>query len=198
MPDSRRPFSTPRRALLAALLSMALPVGAATIAEQHFDDRIRLAEHDLVLNGVGVRAVAWFKGYAAGLYLVQKAATAQRVLAAPGPKRVQMKMLVEVDSKEFVKAFDKGMRRNLPPAAHAAMADRISLFGGHIQRIGMLRKGDVIDLDFIPGKGTLLRLNGQVRGEAVPGEDFYAGLLSIFVGDDPVDARLKSGLLGAG
>lgn len=180
------------------MLATVLPAPAATIADQHFDDRIRLADHDLVLNGVGVRAVAWFKGYAAGLYLAQKATTPERVLATPGPKRVQMRLLVEVDAKEFVKAFDKGMRRNVAPAAHAAMQDRIARFDGQIQRIGTLRKGDVVDLDFMPAAGTVLRLNGQARGEAVPGADFYAGLLSIFVGDDPVDARLKSGLLGAG
>lgn len=195
-----RPLLTliPRRAVVMAALSMALPAGAATIAEQHFDERIRIGDRELVLNGVGVRAVAWFTGYAAGLYLAQKSRTAAGVLAAPGPKRVQMKLLVEVESKEFVKAFDKGMRRNLPPAAHAAMQDRIGRFDGQVHRLGTLKKGDVIDLDFVPGAGTLLRLNGQARGEAVPGEDFYIGLLSIFVGDDPVDTRLKSGLLGAG
>jgi hypothetical protein len=191
------PDSIARRTLLASALLLALPARAAKIADQHFDDRIRLADHDLVLNGVGVRAVAWFTGYAAGLYLLQKSPSAERVLAAPGPKRLQMKLLVEVEAKEFVKAFDKGMRRNLPPAVHAAMQPRIERFDGHIHRIGVLKKGDVVDLDFVPGTGTLLRLNGKPGGDAVPGEDFYAGLLAIFVGQDPVDQRLKSGLLGA-
>lgn len=187
-----------RRTLLASVLAvLSVPAAAATIAEQHFDERIRLADRDLVLNGVGVRAVAWLQGYAAGLYLERKAATAAAVTALPGPKRLRMKMLVEVEAKEFSKAFGKGMRRNLPPAVHTAMADRIAAFDRHVMSIGMLKKGDVIDLDFVPATGTLLVVNGQPRGSAVSGDDFNAGLLRIFVGDDPVDAKLKAGLLGA-
>jgi len=33
-------------------------------------------------------------------------------------------------------------------------------------------------------------------GSAIAGQDFYNALLEIFVGDDPVDTRLKKGLLG--
>jgi hypothetical protein len=187
-----------RRTLLALAIGIAtLPVAAATIAGQQFEERIRLADRDLVLNGLGVRAVAWLQGYAAALYLEQKAHSAAAVTALPGPKRLRMKMLVEVEAKEFAKAFGKGMRRNLPPAVHAAMADRIAAFDRHVLSIGMLRKGDVVDLDFLPPAGTVLLVNGKARGAPVAGDDFNAGLLRIFVGDDPVDDKLKAGLLGA-
>jgi hypothetical protein len=35
-----------------------------------------VGDTDLKLNGVGLRAVAWLKGYAAGLYLPKKATAA--------------------------------------------------------------------------------------------------------------------------
>ena len=38
---------------------------------------------------------------------------------------------------------------------------------------------------------------GVAGREPLPGEDLYAGLLKIFIGADPVDKRLKAGLLGA-
>lgn len=189
--------SWPRRAVLAGLLGAALGAGGAVIAEQRFDDRIRLADTDLVLNGVGLRAVAWFKGYAAGLYLAEKATTPAAVLAQRGPKRVQMKMMVEVDAVEFVKAIDKGMRRNHTPAELALLQERIAQFDRSVQAIGKLKKGDVVDLDYLPARGMQMSLNGRPRGDALPGEDFYAGLLKIFIGADPVDKRLKAGLLGA-
>lgn len=185
-----------RRAVLAAALAAALPLRAAVIAEQRFDDRIRLADTELVLNGVGLRAVAWFKGYAAALYLAQKAATPEAVLAQAGPKRVQMKLMVDVDAIEFVKAIDKGMRRNHTPDELAALQARIARFDRTVQAIGRLKKGDVVDLDFVPARGLLLSLNGRLRGEPVPGADFFAGILKIYIGADPVDQRLKAGLLG--
>src|SRR5512145_85909 len=117
-----------RMLALSSLMSASIVVQAAVIEGQQFDDRVRLAEAELVLNGLGLRAVAWFKGYAAGLYLGQKARTAEAALSAPGPKRVRMKMMVEVEAKEFAKAFEKGMKRNLAPAERAALADRIDRF----------------------------------------------------------------------
>jgi hypothetical protein len=60
-----------------------------------------------------------------------------------------------------------------------------------------VRKGDTVDLDLDPGRGTLFGLNGTLRGEPVTGDDFYAALLRSFVGDKPYDKRLKAGLLGS-
>lgn len=192
------PIRLPRR-LFIALMLPAVPFGvqAARIDDQTFDDRIRIADTDLVLNGVGLRAVAWLKGYAAGLYLIERAGTPAAVLAQKGPKRVQLRMMVDADAAEFVKAFDKGMRRNHSAAEHAALQDRMLQFDRSIAALGALKKGDVIDLDWLPAHGLRLALNGRERGEAIPGEDLYAGLLKIFIGRDPVDAKLKAGLLGA-
>lgn len=196
MPNDLRPWT--RRAALTAVVALlaAPPARAATIADQRFEDRIRLGDADLVLNGVGLRAVAWFKGYAAGLYLAQKATTPAAVLAQQGPKRMQLKMMVDVDAVEFVKAIDKGMKRNHTPAEHAALLERIAQFDRLVNGIGKLKKGDVVDLDFLPARGLSLSLNSRPRGEPVPGDDFFAGILKIFVGADPVDKRLKAGLLG--
>lgn len=150
----------------------------------------------LQLNGVGLRAVAWLKGYAAGLYLGTRVRSAQQVQAAQGAKRVQMRMLVAVDTEEFVKAFNKGIVRNTPPAILPALTERMRRFDVQVRAIGKVKKGDVIDLDWLPGRGLQLSLNGQPRGEPIAGEDLYAALLRIFIGERPVDAELKIGLLG--
>lgn len=185
------------RLLLALMLVITFsPARAAEIEGQHFDDRIRLADTELLLNGTGLRAVAWLKGYAAGLYLAEKATSADAVLAQKGPKRLRMKMMVEVEAKEFVKAFDKGMRRNLSEAERSPLRERMDRFDRSVGALGVLKKGDVVDLDYLPGRGLLLSVNGKPRGEPYEGETFYAGVLKIFIGGDPVDKKLKAGLLG--
>lgn len=185
-----------RTLVLSSLLAVSLGAQSAEIEGQQFDDRIRLADSELQLNGLGLRAVAWFKGYAAGLYLGQKTRSADAALAAPGPKRVRMKMMVEVEAKEFAKAFGKGMKRNLGAAEREALAERIERFDRSVLALGVLKKGDVVDLDWLPGRGLVLSLNGQPRGEPFAGEAFYAAILKIFIGPDPVDKQLKAGLLG--
>jgi hypothetical protein len=155
-----------------------------------------LDDTELVLNGVGVRAQLVFKGYAAGLYLVEKARSAQAVLALAGAKRLQMRMLIDVDAKEFVKAIDVGFSRNHGEAEQRALRERVALLGENIARIGTVKKGDVVNLDYLSRGGLVLTLNGAPRGDPIAGEDLYAGVLKIFIGDKPVDKKLKAGLLG--
>jgi hypothetical protein len=40
-------------------------------------------------------------------------------------------------------------------------------------------------------------VNRQAKGIAISGEDFYAEVLRIWLGDKPVDDGRKKGLLGA-
>ncbi len=180
----------------AALLLAALHSSAARIEDLNFDDQLRLAGTDLVLNGVGLRSVAWLKGFAAGLYLPEKATAQAKALAQTGPKRLQMKMILDVETKEFIKAFGVSLNRNNTEAERAGLKDRVGQFNRNLEQIGKVRKGDVVNLDFIPGKGLILSVNGTPRGRPVAGEDLYASLLKVFIGDRPVDKKLKAGLLG--
>lgn len=182
--------------LLSGLFAGPLAAQVEVDGGHVFPAQARVAGVALQLNGVGYRAVAWFKGYAAALYLTQRVRTVPEVLATPGPKRLQMKMLVDVPSAEFVKAFGKGVSRNTPAAEVATLRDRMQEFDALVNAIGTVRKGDLVDLDFVPGQGLQLSLNGRPRGAPIPGEDLYAALLRIFVGDRPVDKEMKVGLLG--
>lgn len=192
------------RWLAAPLVGLAMVLAApAALAQrlvvdgQPFDTVARIGNAELKLNGAGLRQVAWFKAYAAGLYLPDKTRTAAQALNGTGPKRLQMRMMQDVPTAEFIKAFDKGISRNSTPAELAAMKERMARFDQILTQIGQVKKGDVVNLDFIPGQGLVLTLNGKPRGEAIAGEDLYAAFLRIFIGDKPTDERLKASLLGA-
>jgi hypothetical protein len=190
---------TRRFFLLAGLLAPWASFGQeppVVVEGQRFDRRAQVGGAELLLNGTGVRAVAWFKGYAAGLYLLARATRAEQALAMPGPKRLQMRMLQDVPAAEFVKAIRKGVERNSPTQDLARLAPSLALFQAQIAAAGKVRKGDVIDLDLDTALGLRFSLNGTLRGEPIAGPDFYTAVLRAFVGDHPYDARLKSGLLG--
>lgn len=179
----------------AAVLA-AVPARAAVMEGVQFDDAVKLAGTELRLNGLGMRAVSIIKGYVAGLYLSERAGSLQDVAQAKGPKRLQIRMLREARPEDFNKSLVSGMRRNASPAELQALAERIDQLERIIDGTGGVKKGDTIDLDFVPERGMTLALNGQVRGPGIAGADFYNALLAIFVGDHPVDSRLKRGLLG--
>jgi Chalcone isomerase-like len=192
-------MTLPRRTLLICALVAAVPAWATrsiTTEGLTFAGDIKVADTALQLNGVGWRAVAWVRGYAAGLYLPKKASTEAQVIAQTGAKRLQLRLVQEVDAEEFVKAFVKGVSRNTPEAERAALGERVTQFSSVIRGLGKLKKQDVIDLDFIPGKGLVLSRNGTARGAPVAGEDIYAALLRCFIGVKPTDPELRIGLLG--
>ena len=197
----------PRRRRLLAACSAAVALGAlmptarATRSIQveglTFAGDIVLAGTPLQLNGVGLRAVAFLKGYAAGLYLPRKASTAAQVLAqADAARRLQLRMLQDVDAEEFVKAFHKGVERNTPAADAARLAERAARFDATVRSLVKLKKRDVIDLDYLPGRGLQLARNGAPVGAPIGGDDFYAALLRCFIGVRPADPEMKAGLLG--
>jgi hypothetical protein len=209
------PLPTPRnldpsrRAFARALVSFAsVSTVALWPAAPHAQDtpvlveghsyprRTEVAGAELLLNGTGVRSVAWFKGFTAGLYLQSRAATTAQALATTGPKRLQMQLLHDVPAAEFVKAFDKGVGRNTSAEEMPQLTARMGRFATLVGAVGTVKKGDLIQLDLEPGRGTAFRLNGKLRGEPIAGDDFFAALLRSFIGPKPYDARLKAGLLG--
>lgn len=182
-----------------AALGLALTMGvafAATLEGHRFEERTRVASRELQLNGLGVRAVFVFKAFVAALYLEEKARDGALVLGHPGAKRLQLRMLMDVGAPDIKKALLDGIRKNVGAAEWASMQERLERFGRTIDAIGMARSGDTITLDYVPQQGLLLAVNDQPQGGPIPGADLYHAMLAIFVGDDPVDTRLRSGLLG--
>jgi hypothetical protein len=185
-------------------LAMAVCMGAgvtaasaATVAGQQFDDRIRLADSELVLNGVGVRSVAVFKAYAAALYLPQKSKTSEQVLAHGGPRRLQLVMLTKAPSNEFSKAVRGGVQKNSTATELSLLQPSVEAFCRQVDALGALKSGDVILVDFSPQGGISLSLNGKAQSVSLAEPAaLFRGILKIFVGDKPVDERLKTGILG--
>jgi hypothetical protein len=184
---------------LAALVFLPGAHAAAPITReaQTFPGDASVAGTAVHLNGVGLRSAFIYKVYLAGLYLPNKAATGPEVFAETGAKRLQVRMLMDGPSDEFAKAFTGGITKRTPADQVAAMKDRIAAFDQTLRSVGNVRKGDVVNLDYTPAVGLTMSVNGKAVGTSVPGADLYAALLDIFVGERPVDAKMKAAMLGA-
>lgn len=175
-----------------------LPASGATVEREgmRYEDAVRVGGSKLVLNGVGVRGGALFKGYVAGLYLPEKETDAEQVYVLKGPKRISVRMLLAVNSGVLAKTFGDGIRKNYKDEQLDPLRDRMDVFDAQLKALNGVEKGDTIDLDFQPASGTHLSINGKARGEAIPGEDFYVALLKMFIGERAVDKGLRAALLG--
>lgn len=184
--------------IFAATLLLAASAVAATAGGQPFDDSLRLHGKELRLNGAGVRYKAIFSVYSAGLYLGEKHRQPSEIYAVPGPKRMRIVMLRGVNADDFGQAFLAGIEQNVDKAERTRLAEPLARFGQLFSAIPELKKGDALALDFTPGQGTSVSLNGRQVGEVIAEPAFYTMLLKIWLGERPADTKLKSALLGEG
>lgn len=150
----------------------------------------------LVLNGAGVRVKVFFKVYVAALYTPQKAQDATALLAQKGPRRMVITLLRDVSAQAFTDAIREGLTQNHTEAQLAVFKPQTEALFTALMAHGEAKKGDVVLMDFEPGVGTHVTVNGQSKGPVLPGDDFFTALLRIWLGDKPVDVGLKKGLLG--
>jgi chalcone isomerase-like protein len=181
-------------ALLLALL--AAPSLAAEVAGVKVDDRAKVDASELVLNGAGLRTKFFLKIYVSGLYLTEKRTNAGEVLALPGAKRITMRLMRDVTAKQLTDALDVGIRTNTSAPEREALEGRLAELNAIMSALQSAKEGDLIALDWLPGTGTRIVLNGEARGKPIAGEDFYRALLRIWLGEDPAQESLKKALLG--
>lgn len=176
-------------------LLLIFPLNAAEVARVSIPDRITLEEggDTLLLNGAGIRYKFIFKIYIGALYLPKKTAEAEVALNAPGPKRILMHFLYDrVEQEALQKAWREGFSANHDEQVLARLEPRIERFSA---LFGDVVEGDVIWLDSIPGTGTRVYLNAELK-DTIPGEDFFPALLRIWLGYEPVTTALKRAMLG--
>lgn len=186
-------FAPALAALLWSVVGIAQPV---EIEGVKFEPTAQVGGQSLALNGVGVRTRAIFKVYAAGLYVPQKSNSVETLLGQKGPRRMAIGMLRSVDAESFAGALNDGLKNNLSEQQLGAMKVQIDALNTNLKSIGEAKKGDLILFEFTPEVGTRILVNGQSRGSAIPGENFFEAVLRVWIGDKPVDASLKKGLLG--
>ncbi len=192
-----------RKLLAAALLGLGflagVPARADTVdvANVKYETSLDVAGQKLQLNGAGIRYKAIFKVYTAGLYLTAKAGTTQEVLAAPGPKRIHIQMLREVDGNDLGKLFTKGMEDNAPRSEFVKSINGVLKLSEIFAARKSLVAGDHFSVDYVPGVGSSILLNGKsLLAEPIKEPEFFSALLRIWLGDKPADSSLKDALLG--
>ena len=181
---------------LVFLMMVPLAVCAAEVEGVKIDDKTRVANADLTLNGAGLRKRLFFKVYVMGLYVPQKNASAGALIDQGGPKRIAIRMLRDVSADAFNEALAEGIRANHSEAEVKALDPGLKQLSAVIAEVQEAKKGMAIDLDWT-GADTQVMVNGKPTGKAIPGQDLYRALLRIWLGDKPVQDDLKKALLGS-
>ena len=146
----------------------------------------------LQLNGAGIRKKVFFKIYVAGLYLPSSQTSPNTIFDLKGPKRVHMHFLYkEVEQEKLINGWRDGFKNNLDKASFEQLAPRLTKFNSLFRT---MKRGEVINLDYLPNVGTRVWINGELKGQ-IEGAEFYSALLKVWLGESPADTNLKTHLL---
>ena len=181
--------------IIIALLSLAAaPVCAAatvTVGDVVFPGTVTISDTTLKLKGAAVlRYMALFKAYAGAFYLPPDVAAWEG--GGQVPCRLELSYYRAIKAEDFDRATRKKIADNVDAAALARLTERLDQFGALYRDV---RPGDRYALNYMPGSGTELTLNGEFLGR-IPGADFSAAVFAIWLGAHPIDDDFKAALLG--
>jgi hypothetical protein len=191
------------RGARAIALVFALACAAQSLAASIESDRPKLEERqtipgtaqELTLTGGGVFHYAMLPVYLCGLY-VPPGNEVEAALERDDYRRITLIMVREVSARTFVWALRKGLRDNVEQEALMAMESDLRELSELMLAQRSLEIGDRVDLDYVPERGTTVVLNGEPVGQAFPAKRFNDALLSVWLGEKPLDPELKPKLLG--
>lgn len=168
----------------------ALNIFSAELDGIKFDDKVKVGNTELVLNGIGIRKATIFKVkvYYGGLYLEKKTTDHNAVLSSVTPKQIVMSFVHDVDAKKLKNGFSEGFE-NANPNASAALKASLEKFNTTISDVV---KGDKFVINF-ESDGVVINVKGKTY-EKIGNGEFSKALLSIWF-INPTDEGLKKGLL---
>lgn len=181
----------------ACLISLSLTGFAGAAPERKcrnvsFPEHLQVNGHDLTLNGLGVRKATFLKigVYVAALYVAKPQRDAAALIDSDTPQELVLHFVRNVDAADMRKAFLEAFER-----AHtntSSMQERIVKLNGWMTD---LKTGQRLTFLRLPHAGVQVSIDGLSRG-TIEGDDFAKAFVSIWLGAQPPNSELKSGLLG--
>jgi len=176
---------------LVLILALAAPATAGTLAGVTLADTAQAGDQQLKLNGMGLREKFFIDVYVAGLYLPTKESSAEKILAADGPRHLVMHFVYDVDKGKICDAWDESLEANVPSAFAALVKDFETL----CTWMEDFEDGEEMACTYLPGTGTEILVKGMSKG-TIEGKEFADALFSSWIGEHPATDKLKKGLLG--
>ena len=176
--------------VLAVLLAASL-CPARTIENVDLPETMEIGDKTVALNGGGVRTSMYLKTYVGGLYVRAVKTGADAVINADEPMAIRLHMLEDVGQQTMKTAIHNGFR--------TATGDNIEPIESEIDTFmecfsDPIKKGEVFEFAYLPGKGTEIYKQGELRS-TIEGLEFKKAMFGIWFSDKPADKKLKKGML---
>lgn len=181
---------------LAAVLGCHGVAGTLDVGGIKIEDSLTIYNNTLLLNGAGIFPNGKNPVYVAHIYARQKFKTLDELFAEPGPKRLVLTAVREVDTGPIVKMFNRSVDVTASKNDMAKLIPGLMSIGNVFKANRVLHPGDIMTLDWVPISGLVIYIDGKLQGEPYRQPELFRAAMGVWMGDAPADAKLKEALLG--
>ncbi len=172
-------------------VSATLDVGGVKVEET-----LSIYNNTLLLNGAGLVSNGKVPSYVAQIYAKQKFKTLDELFAVPGPKRLVLTAVKELDTGPIVKMFNRSVDETAGKNDRAKLIPGLMSIGEIFKANRSLKPGEVMTLDWVPVSGMVIYIGGRMQGQPYRDAELFRAAMWVWMGDFPVDAKVKDALFG--
>ncbi len=179
--------------MLLALLSGSFSV---TLNAAENLKNVKLSDGTLLtLNGIGKAKQLSDDYYFGALYLIEPFGALDDITYINNPKRMQIRIAYKsISARRFGQYWKEAIAINNPRNIWEPQVKNVLEFTNFFHQ--KLLKGDIINLDFLPNRGTFVYLNGVLLGD-IRNPSFYNLLLMTWLGERPPNPDFKKSVMRA-
>ncbi len=175
-----------------ALSTVQAADGMRTIAGVELPEQLQWQEHNLALNGAGMRNKLFMDLYVASLYVAEPTQDSAAIIAADELMMIRLHITSSmITGKRMADSTRDGFVRatggNLAPIEND-VNELIRAFGDDV------KQGDVFDLVYTPESGVTVYHNGIAKSN-VEGLSFKQALFGIWLSENSVQKSLRKAML---
>ncbi len=175
-------------------MSLVAQTGGTKVNGIIIPNIVKVNDKYLKLNGAGVREKMFLDLYIGALYVEKRSSNAGEIISADNLMSIKMRVISSMVNRENMEeAIREGFKKSTKGNTKSIESKIDDLINKGFA--GAIEKGDVFDLEYIPGKGTYLKKNSKTL-VVIPGLEFKKALFGIWLCNEPADANLKKKMLG--
>lgn len=172
-------------------LSATLDVGGVKV-----DETLTIYNNTLLLNGAGLVSNGKAPSYVVQIYAKQKFNTVDQLIAVPGPKRLVLTAIKEVDTGPIVKMFNRSVDETAGKSDRAKLIPGLMSIGEIFKSNPVLKPGEIMTIDWVPVSGLVIYIGGKLQGQPYRDAELFKAAMWVWMGKFPADAKVKDALLG--
>ena len=138
---------------------MALANAGTEVEGVQIQDTVILDGTKLVLNGAGFHKRGFIKSNVQAVYVMERRQTLEGLTKLGGPKRIHIHVLKDISGATISRYFLTDFKLTASEVEFKQMINEVSQIGNVYGALPKVIKGDVITIDWVPGKGIQATLN---------------------------------------